>query len=105
MDAARKRTEAELTGFSQPTHAEIVRDAVAWNTLYEPIGERVVTTVSRLWNVQKRGGFAMFCWDAFFGALLAGVHSTRPRPRERDRDASRAHPGRLRAQRLAGHGA
>lgn len=75
VDAAREWTEAELRRFSEPTHAELVRDAVAWNTLYEPVGERVVTMVSRLWNVQKRGGFAMFCWDAFFGALLAGVHS------------------------------
>jgi len=57
-------------------HDEIVRDAVAWNTLYEPKRERVVTTVSRLWNVVKRGGFAMFCWDAFFGALLAGTRSS-----------------------------
>lgn len=75
VDAARGRAEDELRRFGESTHAEIVRDAVAWNTLYEPLGDRVVTTVSRLWNVQKRGGFAMFCWDAFFGALLAGVHS------------------------------
>jgi hypothetical protein len=75
VGAARERTEADLRRFTEATHAEIVRDAVAWNTLYEPKGDRVVTTVSRLWNVQKRGGFAMFCWDAFFGALLAGVHS------------------------------
>lgn len=57
-------------------HREIVRDAIAWNTIYEPAGDRVVTTVSRLWNVGKRGGFALFCWDAFFNALLADVHST-----------------------------
>lgn len=53
-----------------------VRDAISWNTLYEPMRERVVTTVSRLWNVQKRGGFALFCWDSFFNALLADAHST-----------------------------
>ncbi|WP_157008974.1 MGH1-like glycoside hydrolase domain-containing protein [Agromyces laixinhei] len=75
VDAAREAAAAELQCFEATTHAEVVRDAVAWNTLYEPIDGRVVTTVSRLWNVQKRGGFAMFCWDAFFGALLAGVHS------------------------------
>lgn len=57
-------------------HDEIVRDAIAWNTLYEPAKARVITQVSRLWNVQKRGGYAMFCWDAFFGALLAGRTST-----------------------------
>lgn len=57
-------------------HRELVRDAIAWNTIYEPSDDRVVTTVSRLWNVGKRGGFALFCWDNFFNALLADVHST-----------------------------
>ncbi|SDU69251.1 MGH1-like glycoside hydrolase domain-containing protein [Jiangella alkaliphila] len=57
-------------------HREIVRDSIAWNTVYEPAGDRVVTTVSRLWNVGKRGGYALFCWDAFFNALLADVSST-----------------------------
>jgi hypothetical protein len=56
-------------------HDEVVRDAVAWNTLYEPSKARVITQVSRLWNVVKRGGYAMFCWDAFFGALLAARNS------------------------------
>lgn len=70
VDAACRRTEDGVD-----EHHAIVRDAVAWNTLYEPMGGRVVTQVSRLWNVQKRGGFAMFCWDSFFGALLADVGS------------------------------
>lgn len=70
VDAARHRLEEGVD-----EHHAIVRDAVAWNTLYEPMGDRVVTQVSRLWNVQKRGGFAMFCWDSFFGALLADVSS------------------------------
>ncbi|MDP4503363.1 MGH1-like glycoside hydrolase domain-containing protein [Nonomuraea turcica] len=56
-------------------HREIVRDAISWNTIYEPAGSRVITTVSRLWNVGKRGGYALFCWDAFFNALLAAVSS------------------------------
>jgi hypothetical protein len=56
-------------------HREIVRDAISWNTIYEPSKSRVVTTVSRLWNVGKRGGYALFCWDAFFNALLAAVSS------------------------------
>ncbi|NJP97445.1 hypothetical protein HCN51_49865 [Nonomuraea sp. FMUSA5-5] len=56
-------------------HREIVRDAISWNTIFEPAKSRVVTTVSRLWNVGKRGGYALFCWDAFFNALLAAVSS------------------------------
>ncbi|GAA1559041.1 hypothetical protein GCM10009804_14780 [Kribbella hippodromi] len=56
-------------------HHEIVRDAISWNTIYEPSKARVITTVSRLWNVGKRGGYALFCWDAFFNALIAAPNS------------------------------
>ncbi len=56
-------------------HHEIVRDAISWNTIYEPSKSRVITGVSRLWNVGKRGGYALFCWDAFFNALLAAPKS------------------------------
>lgn len=71
VDARRRQVDEGVD-----EHHEIVRDAVAWNTLYEPMRERVVTQVSRLWNVQKRGGFSLFCWDSFFGSLLADVGST-----------------------------
>jgi putative isomerase len=54
---------------------EIVRDAISWNTIYEPSKARVITGVSRLWNVGKRGGYALFCWDAFFNALIAAPKS------------------------------
>lgn len=56
-------------------HREIVRDAISWNTIYDPSRSRVLTTVSRLWNVGKRGGYALFCWDQFFNALLAARSS------------------------------
>ncbi|WP_198165931.1 MGH1-like glycoside hydrolase domain-containing protein [Agromyces laixinhei] len=69
------RGRATLDENAGSEHSAIVRDAIAWNTIYEPSHRRVVTTVSRLWNVGKRGGYAMFCWDAFFGALLAGTVS------------------------------
>ncbi|SEG99975.1 Trehalase [Nonomuraea solani] len=72
------RASAEIgTAGTDPVaqHREIVRDAISWNTIYEPSRSRVVTTVSRLWNVGKRGGYALFCWDAFFNALLAAVSS------------------------------
>ena len=68
---AAARAEAE----SLDEARTMVRDAIAWNTLYEPMGERVVTQCSRLWNVQKRGGYALFCWDTFFSALMSGVFS------------------------------
>ena len=70
-----ERRRSELDAAAGSEHSVVVRDAIAWNTIFEPSRGRVVTTVSRLWNVGKRGGYAMFCWDAFFGALLAGTVS------------------------------
>jgi hypothetical protein len=70
-----ERRRADLDAAVGSEHSLVVRDAIAWNTIFEPSRRRVITTVSRLWNVGKRGGYAMFCWDAFFGALLAGTAS------------------------------
>ena len=45
----------------------------AWpGTIYEPEGQRVLTPVSRIWNVDW-GGFVLFEWDNYFAAYLAGV--------------------------------
>ena len=47
---------------------------VGWNTFYEPNGKRIITGVSRDWNVYH-GGYALFCWDCYFSALLAAPFS------------------------------
>ncbi|WP_238008931.1 trehalase family glycosidase [Dactylosporangium sp. AC04546] len=73
--AGRERLRPAPAG-TDAEHRDLIRDAIAWNTVYEPAGRRVVTTVSRLWNVGKRGGYALFCWDNYFNALLAGLFST-----------------------------
>ncbi|MER7276102.1 trehalase family glycosidase [Dactylosporangium sp. NPDC000244] len=72
--AGRERLRPAPAG-TDAEHRDLIRDAIAWNTVYEPAGRRVVTTVSRLWNVGKRGGYALFCWDNYFNALLAGLFS------------------------------
>ena len=48
--------------------------AVAWNTIYEPNSGRLISGVSRDWNVYH-GGYAVFCWDAFFSAILCADFS------------------------------
>ncbi len=45
---------------------------MAWDTIYEPKKERVVTPVSRLWNIQW-GGYVLFCWDTYFAAYMASL--------------------------------
>lgn len=70
--------EAEEARAAQTSDAEIreIRDCIqtctAWNTIYEPLGQRVVTPVSRSWNDRRYGGYALFCWDTFFAGVLAG---------------------------------
>jgi len=43
--------------------------SLAYNTIYDPIKDRIVSTVSRTWNV-SRGGYGFFGWDNFFMSYL-----------------------------------
>ncbi len=49
-----------------------IEDVIAWDTIYDPGGRRVISPVSRLWNVAW-GGYVLFDWDTFFAASLAAV--------------------------------
>jgi putative isomerase len=49
-----------------------IQTCMAWDTIYEPEHDRVVTPVSRIWNVVW-GGFVLFDWDTYFAALMAGI--------------------------------
>lgn len=47
-----------------------MQSCMAWDTIYEPKKNRMVTPVSRAWNVNW-GGYVLFCWDTYFAAYLA----------------------------------
>ena len=64
---------AETYGPLADAYAAVV-SGVAWNTVYEPRHERVVSTVGRLWN-EEYGGVALFGWDNFFLAYLTALDS------------------------------
>jgi len=49
-----------------------VQTCLAWDTIYDPLYNRVVSTVSRIWN-GGYGGYVLFCWDTYFGALIAAI--------------------------------
>jgi neutral trehalase len=49
-----------------------IQTCMAWDTIYEPEHDRVVSPVSRIWNVVW-GGFVLFDWDTYFAALMAGI--------------------------------
>lgn len=53
---------------------DAIETTLAWDTIYEPSGRRVITPVSRVWNEQW-GGYVLFDWDTFFAADLAAVGS------------------------------
>jgi putative isomerase len=80
LDEIRARIDAGRAtrarqGESWGEQAEI-RDAMqsclAWDTVYDPLFDRVISPVSRIWNTNW-GGYVMFCWDSYFAAAMAAV--------------------------------
>ena len=51
---------------------QAAQTVMAWDTIYDPKNDRVISPVSRIWN-QSRGGYVLFCWDTFFAAYMAGI--------------------------------
>ena len=49
-----------------------IQTCLAWDTIYEPEHDRVVSPVSRIWNVDW-GGYVLFDWDTYFAAYLASL--------------------------------
>ncbi len=75
LEEARAALERRAAAYGDLAEAWIaVTSSLGWNTVYEPRDERVVSTVGRLWN-EEYGGFALFGWDNFFLAWLAGLES------------------------------
>lgn len=73
---ARKRemmTRAESQRELAKTYVA-VQSGIAWNTIYEPKFDRVISTVGRLWN-EEYGGYCLFGWDNFFLAYMTGLYS------------------------------
>jgi len=47
---------------------------LAWDTIYDPFKDRVISPVSRIWSCQA-GGWTLFDWDTYFAAWMAGVEN------------------------------
>ena len=87
-DAA--RTIEEITGTISSARTDLLRerskfegsvdlfDAVqtvlAWNVIYEPTNDRVITPVSRVWNVGWKG-WILFEWDTYFAAYMHSLNN------------------------------
>jgi hypothetical protein len=73
VDAARASHRKTRERFGELAEAyDAMQSCMAWDTIYEPKKDRMVTPVSRLWN-RNWGGYVLFCWDTYFGAMLASV--------------------------------
>jgi len=51
--------------------AHAIQSALGWNTVYDPLKNRICTPVTRNWN--KGHPINLFCWDTFFGALMLSL--------------------------------
>jgi hypothetical protein len=72
-----RRDEVERTAAAHGTLAEAfiaVEAGLAWNLVFEPRLDRVVSTVGRLWN-EEYGGYCLFGWDNFFLAYMSSLFS------------------------------
>jgi len=47
---------------------------LAWDTIYDPFKDRVISPVSRVWSCAS-GGWTLFDWDTYFAAWMAGVEN------------------------------
>ena len=50
------------------------RAVLAWNTIFDPMKNRVITPVTRTWCV-ARGGWVLFEWDTYFAAFMFSLES------------------------------
>jgi hypothetical protein len=52
-----------------------MQNVLSWDNIYDPTIHRVITPVSRIWNVgwssnPSLGGFVLFCWDTYFASMM-----------------------------------
>jgi len=68
--AVRQREDADFGAQAEVRNA--MQTCLAWDTIYDPLHDRVMSPVSRIWN-NNWGGYVMFCWDSYFAAAMAAV--------------------------------
>ena len=73
LDERRRETDARHARFGDAAELYAAMEcALAWDTIYDPKFDRVISPVSRLWSI-SHGGYVLFCWDTFFAAFLAAA--------------------------------
>ncbi|MDR1371810.1 MAG: hypothetical protein LBJ17_01590 [Dysgonamonadaceae bacterium] len=59
---------------------DAMQNVLAWDNIFDPTINRVITPVSRIWNVgwssnPSLGGFVLFCWDTYFASMMLSTGS------------------------------
>jgi len=67
--AGRKRSDPK-----QQELYDAMQICLAWDTIYDPFMDRVISPVSRAWSCSN-GGWVLFDWDTYFAAWMAGLES------------------------------
>jgi len=68
LASQRAREEARTAAFGDLAEVySAARASLAWNTIYDPLKDRVITPVTRTWCPH---GWVLFEWDAYFGAFM-----------------------------------
>ncbi len=70
IDRHRDQYVASRSSLSEAHHA--MQICLAWDTIYDPFNDRVISPVSRIWSCNS-GGWVLFDWDTYFAAWMASV--------------------------------
>jgi hypothetical protein len=74
ISRAQMATEKNTSGSSPAIEVQgAIQSVLGWDTIFEPEHSRVVTPVSRIFNIIC-GGYVLFDWDNFFAATLAATY-------------------------------
>ncbi len=75
IERRKKETEERHKIFGELAEVyKAIQTVLAWDTIYDPLKDRVISPVSRLWSIGA-GGYVLFCWDNFFAGYLASLES------------------------------
>jgi hypothetical protein len=71
IDKAEAQWAARRSEYPEaPDAYEALQTVLAWNTIYDPDNDRVISPVSRAWSA---GGWVLFEWDTYFAAYMLSL--------------------------------
>ncbi|HVT83943.1 MAG TPA: trehalase family glycosidase, partial [Chitinophagaceae bacterium] len=73
INDARRKFITKKSRFKETSEEyNAMQTVLAWNTIYDPINNRVITPVSRNWAAPD-GGWVLFDWDTYFAAYMLSL--------------------------------